>query len=139
MAPILQYADDTIFFMESCVRESQALYHMVNIFGEISCLKLNGGKSSLVCFGMNGNEQSAISSLLGTPLVSLPIKYLGLPLKCTKLKKSDWNILFEKVSVKLEGWSSRYLSKGGRLILLNSVIPAIPAFYFSVFKVPKLI
>jgi hypothetical protein len=67
------------------------------------------------------------------------VRYLGLPLHGTKLKIGDWNPLFDRVAAKLESWSSRYLSKGGRLILLNSVINSILVFYFSIFKAPKSI
>jgi hypothetical protein len=49
---VLQYADDTVFFVEGNEQEAQALFHMVQIFGEISRLKLNGDKSSLVSFGL---------------------------------------------------------------------------------------
>jgi hypothetical protein len=41
--------------------------------------------------------------------------------------------------VKLDGWHSSFLSKGGRLILLNSVVSSIPVFYFSIFKAPNSI
>ena len=74
LAPILQYADDTVFLVEGGRREAQVLYYMVNTFGEISGLKLNGSKSSLVCFGMNGTDQNDISTILGTPVISLLIK-----------------------------------------------------------------
>jgi hypothetical protein len=139
MVPILQYTDDTVFFVEGTRAEAQALCYMVKIFGDISGLKLNGEKSSLVCFGLSDQEQGALSEILGTPHTNLPIRYLGLPLRCLKLRKSDWNFLFDKISIKLEGWNSRFLSKGGRLILLNSIITSIPVFYFSLFKAPKSI
>jgi hypothetical protein len=85
----------------------------------------------------NAEEQGIHLETLLTPLVSLPITYLGLPLRIGKMKNGDWNILFEKIVAKLECWSTRYLSKGGRLILLNSVITSMPMFYFSIFKAPK--
>jgi hypothetical protein len=53
------------------------------------------------------------------------------------MKKTDWSFLFEKGATKLEGWSSRYLSKVGRYILLNSVITYIPIF--SILQDPKSI
>ena len=55
LARILQYTDDTVFFIGG-KRDAQALSYIVNIFGEISGLKLNGSKSSLVCFGMSGSD-----------------------------------------------------------------------------------
>jgi hypothetical protein len=139
LAPILQYADDTVFFVEGSKFEAHALGLLVKIFGDISSLCLNKDKSILICFGMSEQEQRELEGVLRSPHAKLPLRYLGLPLRATKLKKSDWNVLFERVSGKLKGWSSKFLSKGGRLILLNSVITAIPIFYFSIFKATKCI
>jgi hypothetical protein len=133
VVPFLQYADDTIFFVEGSMDEARALHHMINIFGELSSLRLNRDKSSLVCFGLSEEEQGALVVVLMSPRISLPIRYLGLPLRCTRMKKRDWSYLFDKITVKLDGWHSSLLSKGGRLILLNSVITSIPVFYFSIF------
>ena len=44
-----------------------------------------------------------------------------------------------KVEQRLEGWKAKILSKGGRLVLLRSVLSAIPTFYLSVFRIPASI
>jgi hypothetical protein len=36
LAPILQYADDTVFFVEGGKKEAKVLYTMVSMFGDIS-------------------------------------------------------------------------------------------------------
>jgi hypothetical protein len=53
LAPILQYADDTVFFVEGSKSEAHALELLVKIFSDISGLCLNKDKSALICFGMN--------------------------------------------------------------------------------------
>ena len=47
----LQFADDTIFFANSCVEELQTLKRLLLVFGQISGLKVNLDKSNL--FGIN--------------------------------------------------------------------------------------
>ena len=48
----------------------------------------------------------------------------------------DWQPVIEKVEKHLEGWQAKLLSRRGYLVLLCSVLSAIPIFYLSVFKVP---
>ena len=47
----LQFADDTIFFADSCAEELQTLKNLLLVFGQISGLKVNLDKSNL--FGIN--------------------------------------------------------------------------------------
>ena len=44
--------------------------------------------------------------------------------------------MIEKVKRRLEGWHVKILSRGGSLVLLRSVLTAIPIFYLSVYKLP---
>ena len=62
------------------------------------------------------------------------MRYLGLPMKKGKKSRIDWQPVIEKVERRLEGWQAKLLSSGGRLVLLCSVLAAIPIFYLSVFK-----
>ncbi|KAK2654436.1 hypothetical protein Ddye_014292 [Dipteronia dyeriana] len=62
---------------------------------------------------------------------SLPITYLGLPLGARTLTKVFWNSLLLRVERRLAPWKKKFLNKGGRLVLIKSVL-----YYMSVFKVP---
>ena len=70
---------------------------------------------------------------------ALPIRYLGLPLSTGQLCVADWQLVVGKVEQRLEGWKAKVLSKGGRLVLLRSVLSAIPTFSLYVFKIPTSI
>ena len=41
-----------------------------------------------------------------------------------------------KVQKRLDGWKKAFLSRGGRLTLIHSVLSSIPIFYLSLFKAP---
>lgn len=49
---------------------------------------------------------------------------------------STWEPLLESLSGKLNSWSHKYISFGGRIILLNSVLNSLPIFYLSFLKMP---
>lgn len=42
-----------------------------------------------------------------------------------------WEPLLEHVNKRLKSWGNKFLSFGGRIVLLNSVLNAIPIFYLS--------
>jgi hypothetical protein len=48
---ILQYADDTILFMEHDIKKARNLKLILAAFEQLSRLKINFHKSKLFCFG----------------------------------------------------------------------------------------
>ncbi|XP_042942930.1 uncharacterized protein LOC122277118 [Carya illinoinensis] len=65
-----------------------------------------------------------------------PCKYLGAPIVDGRLKARHLDYLVAKVQNKLEGWKSRLLSQGGRLILLRHVLSSMPIHLLSVIQKP---
>ncbi|EXC11734.1 hypothetical protein L484_020789 [Morus notabilis] len=65
------------------------------------------------------------------------MKYFGLPLGGNPLSMEFWMPMIEKVSKRLDGWKNSFLSKGGRLTLIQSVLASIPIYYMSLFKIPN--
>jgi hypothetical protein len=53
-----------------------------------------------------------------------------------KLSNKDWKIE-ERIEKKLSSWKGKYLSVGGRLVLINSVLSSLPMFMLSFFEVLK--
>jgi hypothetical protein len=43
----------------------------------------------------------------------------------------------EQIEKKLSNWKGKYLSVGGSLVLINSVLSSLPMFMLSFFEVPK--
>jgi magnesium-transporting ATPase (P-type) len=54
-----------------------------------------------------------------------------------KLNNKDWKIIEEHIEKKLSSWKGKYLSVGGRLVLINLVLSSLPMFMLSFFKIPK--
>ena len=121
------------------MEQAKNLSALLDIFADCSGLQLNREKSEFTGFGLSQDEESQCSRALGTLMGTLPIRYLGLPLSTGQIRGADWQSVVEKVEQRLEGWKARVLSKGGRLVLLKSVLSAIPTFYLSVFKIPTSI
>ncbi|XP_075104397.1 uncharacterized protein LOC142178543 [Nicotiana tabacum] len=81
----------------------------------------------------------ALSDVLGFKMGSLPTTYLGLPLGSSHKEIAVWNPVIERVEKKLAGWQKRYLSKGGKEVLIKSTLSSIPTYYLSLLQAPASI
>jgi hypothetical protein len=64
---------------------------------------------------------------------SLPLKYFGLLLGAPFKAKSIWDGLVEKIECRLAGWKMMYLSKGGRIISIKSILFNLHTYFMSLF------
>ena len=98
-------------------------------FQAITSLKVNVGKSEIIPI-REVNNLDALANILSCKVGSLPMKYLGMPLGTSFKTASIWNLTLEKKEKKLSAWKFLYLSKGGRLTLLKSILSSLPTYFF---------
>ena len=48
-----------------------------------------------------------------------------------------WEPVVRKVRKRLDGWKRSFLSRGGRLSLIESVLSSLPIYFLSLFKIPR--
>src|SRR5207237_1361971 len=75
---ILQYADDTIIFMENNLDKARNMKLLLCAFEHISGLKINFHKSELFFFGNAQESPDTYMELFGCKHWDLPLKYLGI-------------------------------------------------------------
>ena len=68
--------------------------------------------------------------------MNFPFEYLGFVIRPTKLKHDDWLIIIDKIKNKISNWNGRFLSRAGRLVLINSVLSALPIYWMSMHLFP---
>lgn len=68
---------------------------------------------------------------------TLPRRYLGMPLLFGGNLGDFWEHILGKVKKKLESWKEKWLSAGGWLVKIKSILSAIPIFWMGAFWVPK--
>ncbi|KEH25761.1 Nodule Cysteine-Rich (NCR) secreted peptide [Medicago truncatula] len=73
--------------------------------------------------------------MLGCKVGKVPFLYLGLPVGGNPQRLSFWDPIVNRIKSRLSGWNSLFLSFGGCLILLKSVLTSLPALSF--FKAPS--
>ena len=87
---ILQYADDTILFMEHDIEKARNLKLILSAFEQLSGLKINFHKSELFCFGEAREDAALYAELFGCEQGQFPINYLGIPIHYRKLTNAEW-------------------------------------------------
>ncbi|WVZ53969.1 hypothetical protein U9M48_004850 [Paspalum notatum var. saurae] len=134
---ILQYADDTVLFLDHDLDQAKNMKLVLCLFEQLSGLKINFHKSELFCFGEAKEWESQYSNLFGCKVGSYPFRYLGIPMHFRKLNNKDWKMIEERIERKLSNWKGKMLSFGGRLVLLNSVLSSLPMVMLSFFEIPR--
>ncbi|WVZ49681.1 LOW QUALITY PROTEIN: hypothetical protein U9M48_001018, partial [Paspalum notatum var. saurae] len=75
---ILQYADDTVIFLDHDLDQAKHLKMILCLFEQLSGLKINFHKSEIFCFGQAKELATLYADLFGCKLGSYPFRYLGL-------------------------------------------------------------
>ncbi|XP_058731299.1 uncharacterized protein LOC131603066 [Vicia villosa] len=133
----LQYADDTLIMGKKKWKNIWAIKATLQLFELASGLKINFHKSQL--FGINVQqtwlEEAAL--VLNCRVGSLPFSYLGLPIGSNPRRLGMWRPVVDTVRQKLFKWNNKHLSIDGRVVLLKSVLYALPVYFHSFFKAPS--
>jgi hypothetical protein len=134
---ILQYADDTILFMEYDLEKAQNLKLILAAFEQLSGLKINFHKSELFYFGEAQDSVADYVELFGSGQGQFPIRYLGILIHYLRLTLAEWKLVEERLQKCLSSWKGKLLSLGGRLVLINSVLTNMVLYIISFFLLPK--
>jgi hypothetical protein len=120
--------------LEHDLEKAKNLKLLLCAFEQLSGLKINFHKSEVFCYGAAREMEASYTSLVGCNSGRYPFRYLGIPMHDRQLLNSECSKVEERFQQKLLCWKAKYLSYGGRLVLLNSVLSRLP---MSFFEVPK--
>ncbi|GAU30969.1 hypothetical protein TSUD_63800 [Trifolium subterraneum] len=115
----LQFADDTLLLGVKSWANVRALRAVLVLFESMSGLKVNFHKSMLVGVNISESWLGEAASALCCKVGKIPFFYLGLAIGGDPRRLSFWDPVLDRLKNKLSGWKSRFLSFGGRLVLLN--------------------
>jgi len=76
-------------------------------------------------------------TVLSCKVGKVPFMYLGLPIGGNPRRLSFLDPIVNRIKARLFGWNSRFLSFGGRLVLLKSVLTSLSVYALSFFKAPS--
>jgi hypothetical protein len=128
---ILQYADDTLCIGEATVENLWALKAVLRGFEMASDLKINFCKSCLLGVNVGYEFLLMASDFLHCRIGHLPFTYLGLPVGA-----NPRHCMLDAFKSRLGSWGNKYISLGGRIVLINAVLNALPIFFLSYLRMP---
>jgi hypothetical protein len=98
----LQYADDTVLFLENTQQNISNLKFLLCCFEEASGMKINYNKSEVFTIGIDEADAANVADAFNCKLRQFPMKYLGLPLSYKRLSKEELGMSAGKVEKRLE-------------------------------------
>ncbi|WZZ22713.1 hypothetical protein YC2023_124100 [Brassica napus] len=133
----LFFADDTMFFLQADKENCATLKTILNKYEQASGQSINKDKSAI------SFSRKAPSSLKLMVKEALQIhkeggagKYLGLPEHFGRRKKDLFSSIVDRIKQKARGWTNKFLSTAGKLVMLQSVLSAIPSYPMTCFSLP---
>lgn len=134
-----QFVDNTLLMGLPSIKEVASFMSILSDFSATSSTSINPLKSKLFFFNTLFPIYRNISRFLTIPISSLPSTYLGVPLTDRPLSRATWENLLNKLEKILANWTFISLNLVGRLILVKSVLQAIPLYMYMALAAPKLI
>lgn len=136
----LAYADDLLIFLRGTLRNLQRLKLFLSQYEAASGQKVNYHKSTIITSShVKTPQQRRFKEILGMRLSSLPLRYLGSYLHKGINRARYCTSLLQHMDTRLHGWHTRLLEHAGRLVLLQSVIAALPLHILAAGGLPKSI
>lgn len=126
-----QFVDDMLLF-GSFKRNHWFYIHYILIrFGNATGLHMNSDKSFLIYEYGDMDEITFIASFLRVSVKRAfdGFKYLGFYIKPYGYRIKDWIWLVDRIRSKINKWTHRWLSMGGRLIMIQAVLSQLFVFW----------
>jgi hypothetical protein len=82
-------------------------------------------------------DTTALAQILQCKIDSFPMPYLGLPLTPSKVRRCELQPMISCADKYLSCWQARLLTYAERLILVNTVLDAVPVYAMSALMLPK--
>ncbi|XP_028120068.1 uncharacterized protein LOC114317531 [Camellia sinensis] len=134
----LFFADDLILFAEANVSNCHTIMEVLNDFCVMSGQKLSLQKSKIfVSKNVSCSYARSLSFQCGISLTQDLGRYLGSPLLHSRINKTLFNEILEKLKQRLSGWKARHLSFAGRTTLIQAVTSVIPSYNMQTMELPR--
>jgi hypothetical protein len=105
-------------------------------FGDVTGLVTTWNKIQVAPFRCGNLDPEHILQAFPASRANFPLKYLGLPLSVTRLKRVHFQPLEDKVAAKLVPWIGKHATMASHATLVKSVLTSIAIYYITVLNVP---
>jgi hypothetical protein len=110
----LQYADDTLLFLEHNDIAACHLKWLMVFYENLSGMRINYHKSGMTPINLDEEEAHQYAKTFCCKVGSFPFKYLGVPLHYDKLRREDTQSVVHMIKKRIPGWRGKLLSYSAR-------------------------
>ena len=132
------FVDDMLIFCEAKEEQLTYLCWLLMWFETISRLRVNVEKSELILVGRVGNVEE-LADEFRYKVGRLPSTYLGMPLGAPSKAAAAWDGIEERLRKRLAMWKRQYISKGGRITFIRSILSNLPIYFMFIFVMPRVV
>ena len=93
----MQYVDDTLLFLKNDLSGAINLKWLLSCFEQICGMRINFHKCDLIPINVDEEQARLVAEALSCKLGKFPLKYLGVPLHHSKLRKENLQPLVDKI------------------------------------------
>lgn len=112
--------------------------NIINNYGVSSGQQLNTSKSSILFGSKVPNDvKQGIKTAVGIHKEGGMETYLRLPEKIFGSKRQVFAFIKDRLNNRINSWTAKFLSKGGKEILIKSVAQAMTTYVMSCFLLPQ--
>jgi hypothetical protein len=137
----LLFVDDILLMSSAKLSDWLIIMDALSLFCAISGLSINAHKSTVHYWGLSEAELLPFKLSIPFSFIDLTegFKYLGFRLKPGASSSADWSWLVAIFERRIGFWCNKWLSLGGRLILVKSVLEGLAVYWMTLERLPKKI
>jgi hypothetical protein len=135
------FADDVLILTSANLAEWSIIHSILSSFCDVSGLQINASKSTFMFSNTQESLKLDIRDLFGIGGKDLAdgFHYLGFFLKASRYTSKDWTWFVDNFRERILNWKHRYLSMGGRLILIKAVLESLPVYWMALAQIPATV
>jgi hypothetical protein len=135
----LMFVDDILLMAKAELSEWLVILDILNVFCTATGLSINSSKSSVHYWGVSEADLLLLKGSI--PFTFIDLKegfcYLGFRLKPRASTPADWSWLVAIFERKINFWCNKWLSLGGRYILVKSVLEGLAVYWMTLERIPN--
>jgi hypothetical protein len=135
------FVDDILLLSKADLAEWHVILDILQHFCFVSGLSINPAKSTVHFWGLSETKLTCLKFSIPYTFfdLNLGFRYLGYQLKLGASSSCDWSWLVAIFERRIGFWCNKWLSLGGRLILVKSVLESLVVYLMTLERIPKKI
>ncbi|XP_027151938.1 uncharacterized protein LOC113751992 [Coffea eugenioides] len=136
----LAFADDVLIFANGSSSSLKDIMQVLEMYQRCSGQLISAQKNGyLVHPSLSLARRRVIERVTGFTWQPFPIRYLGFPLYFGRCKSSYYAAVGQSILGRVLSWKSKFLSAGGKMVLIKHVLSSMPVHLLSAAVIPTSI